>query len=590
MEVIRSWNVRGLNWPNKQEELKIFLQQNKIGLIGLLETKVKLERVPHIAANIFPRWSWTHNFSPTTHGRIWVVWNPLIYQVHELQKASQYIHCHVTHQFTGKAFYITYVYGANQEGTRRDLWTALEAIALSMDDAWCVMGDFNAVLYPEDRQGGTMVQDFEVRPFQECITNCELQEARYRGPYFSWTNHTVWTRIDRVFTNTLWYGVFDFCQTAYLPHSLSDHTPLVLETPTCPLPQRSFLFCDMWVRDPDFSNLIQECMTTPTTPWPTLTCFLSRVRRRLLTMHHMKYGDLRLQQCHAKAALEAAQLRLHDSPSCLALKAHVQQLREHYTLITNSALDLMRQQSKADWIGQGDDCTRYFFAHMRQRKAATYIHDLRDENGQVYSGFQAVSQHLQNYYHTLLGPNAQSRSSIDPNIVTLGNTLPVTLQHSLCAPFTDAEIRDAIFSIPNLKSPGPDGFTSGFFKATWPSTGPLVCSAVQHFFRTSHLPPEIGRTKLCLIPKVSSPTQAKDFRPISCCSVIYKCITKLLCARLKTVLPHLIHPSQGAFLEGRELLFNVLICQDIVRGYNRKGVSPRCIMKVDLHKAFDSVH
>ena len=43
-------------------------------------------------------------------------------------------------------------------------------------------------------------------------------------------------------------------------------------------------------------------------------------------------------------------------------------------------------------------------------------------------------------------------------------------------------------------------------------------------------------------------------------------------------------------MKGRELLFNVLICQDTVRGYTRKGISPRCIMKIDLHKAFNSVH
>jgi len=43
-------------------------------------------------------------------------------------------------------------------------------------------------------------------------------------------------------------------------------------------------------------------------------------------------------------------------------------------------------------------------------------------------------------------------------------------------------------------------------------------------------------------------------------------------------------------VKGRELLFKVLTYQDIVRGYARKGISPRCIMKIDLHKAFDSVH
>ena len=100
----------------------------------------------------------------------------------------------------------------------------------------------------------------------------------------------------------------------------------------------------------------------------------------------------------------------------------------------------------------------------------------------------------------------------------------------------------------------------------------------------------MGETKLVLLPKVQNPTQAKDFRPISCCNVLYKCIAKLLCMRLKQVLPHLIHQNQGAFVKDREILFHILTCQDVVRGYNRKGISPRYIMKINLHKAFDSVH
>jgi len=81
-----------------------------------------------------------------------------------------------------------------------------------------------------------------------------------------------------------------------------------------------------------------------------------------------------------------------------------------------------------------------------------------------------------------------------------------------------------------------------------------------------------------------------DFRSISCCTVLYKSISKLLCNWLKNVLPGLVNPSQGAFVQCREMLYDVLLSQELARGYNRKNISPRCIMKIDLKKAYDSVH
>ena len=168
-----------------------------------------------------------------------------------------------------------------------------------------------------------------------------------------------------------------------------------------------------------------------------------------------------------------------------------------------------------------------------------------------------------------------------------GPTFTAEQQISLCKSFTDKDIKEAIFSISNVKSLGRDGYKSGFFKTAWHLIGPLVCVAVQDSFKkTGHMPKHISSTKLVILPKISHPQTAFDFRPISCCSVVYQCISKLLCQRIKEVLPSLINPSQGAFVKGRELLYNVLICQDIPRSYQRQSISPRCILKVDLQKAF----
>ena len=116
-----------------------------------------------------------------------------------------------------------------------------------------------------------------------------------------------------------------------------------------------------------------------------------------------------------------------------------------------------------------------------------------------------------------------------------------------------------MFSIPNHESLGLDGYSSGFFKTTWHYTGPLVYAVVHNFFNIGHMPLHVSATKLVLLPKVSHAQLASDFRRISCCNVLYKVISKLLCLRLKADLPSLINPSQGAFVQGREIIYNVVI-------------------------------
>ncbi|XP_062086229.1 uncharacterized protein LOC133792343 [Humulus lupulus] len=63
----------------------------------------------------------------------------------------------------------------------------------------------------------------------------------------------------------------------------------------------------------------------------------------------------------------------------------------------------------------------------------------------------------------------------------------------------------------------------------------------------------------------------------------------MLCSKLASILPSLINQNQGAFIKRRSLAYNVLILQDLIKGYNRKHYSPCCLMKIDISKAYDSI-
>lgn len=124
-------------------------------------------------------------------------------------------------------------------------------------------------------------------------------------------------------------------------------------------------------------------------------------------------------------------------------------------------------------------------------------------------------------------------------------------------------------SIPINKGPGLDGFDSMFFKASWDIVKIDIYTAICDFFGTGKMLKEINVTSITLVPKVSVPSSVGNFRPFACCSVVYKCISKLLCAKLNSVLPDIISQNQGVFVAGRSILQNVLVCQDIIKMYRK---------------------
>lgn len=62
----------------------------------------------------------------------------------------------------------------------------------------------------------------------------------------------------------------------------------------------------------------------------------------------------------------------------------------------------------------------------------------------------------------------------------------------------------------------------------------------------------------------------------------------MMCQRLKEVLPKIINLNQWALVSGMSIFHNVLLSQEFLKGYERVNISPCCIMKIDLKKAYDS--
>ncbi|GJZ92620.1 hypothetical protein Tco_0664685 [Tanacetum coccineum] len=94
---------------------------------------------------------------------------------------------------------------------------------------------------------------------------------------------------------------------------------------------------------------------------------------------------------------------------------------------------------------------------------------------------------------------------------------------------------------------------------------------------------------IALIPKVHSPSCVNDYQLISCCNILFKCISKIIASPIKDSLKQLVSPNQSTFVPGRSIADNILLTQELMHNYHLDHGPSRCAFKVDIQKGYDTV-
>lgn len=201
-----------------------------------------------------------------------------------------------------------------------------------------------------------------------------------------------------------------------------------------------------------------------------------------------------------------------------------------------------------------------------------------------------LSSSIFSYFEGLL---AFSILSTQPSIQDIRSVIEHPLDSNQCRflsrPVSNIEIRNTMFSLATGKAPRPNGFNVEFFKATWDIIAPTVILAVQDFFVSGFMLRETNATMISLVPKISNAIAMNNFRPIACCNTIYKCITKIMANKLTCVLLALTNPPQNAFVKDCRISGNILLTQELFCGFHHEPFLPKCAIKVDFQKAYNTV-
>lgn len=119
------------------------------------------------------------------------------------------------------------------------------------------------------------------------------------------------------------------------------------------------------------------------------------------------------------------------------------------------------------------------------------------------------------------------------------------------------------------KAPGSDGYNAYVYQQNWDIIGPSIIEAAQSFYTSGCLVKEWNHTFLCLVHVSLIAEGLADYRLISCCNVLYKVISKVLCNWLQLVISKLIFPNQAAFLKWSLISDCTFLSHELVLDFNK---------------------
>nr|GFB81956.1 hypothetical protein [Tanacetum cinerariifolium] len=152
--------------------------------------------------------------------------------------------------------------------------------------------------------------------------------------------------------------------------------------------------------------------------------------------------------------------------------------------------------AKIEWLEVGDSNSAFFHKSVKSRNQRIRIESIRDAADCEVTGPLVVDCFV-NHYHQFLGTDMECD---DLNIEGLFlNRISTDISFNMVRNVTNEEIKAAMFDIGDDRAPGPDGFTSAFFKKSWDIVGldPSIPKSMVYFCNVqNHIKTDI----LCILP------------------------------------------------------------------------------------------
>ena len=232
--------------------------------------------------------------------------------------------------------------------------------------------------------------------------------------------------------------------------------------------------------------------------------------------------------------------------------------------------------------------TKHFLTIEDNIQRSNNINVIEDKDGVLHDDNEGIVHTFKDYY-TKLYTHEQTNTHIQDRYLAYAKSLQDDQRTELDRPIQATDIKTALEGMNNGKSPGPDGFTTEFFKHFATQVTPLLHAVIDEAYTNKELPPNMGESYIKLLSKKKTDkTQTKNYRPISLLNTDYKILTKVIANKIKPYLKDLVHPDQQCSIKDRNINNHNHFIRDVIHYAKDKNIEAS-ILALDQEKAFDRV-
>lgn len=599
-----SWNVKGLNGPVKRARIFNHLKYLNCDIAFLQETHLLVKDQNRLKKGWVGQ-VFHSNLNTRSRGTAILIHKKIQFKATTIISDPQGRFVMVPGLLFNRSVVLVNVYAPNWDD--EEFIKKIISLLPNLTSQQLIFGgDLNCIINPALDRSNPKVMSISkmaklLADFMEQVGSVDpwrfLFPQNKSFSFFSPVHHS-YSRIDYFFIDQTLLPYVR--KTEYSTIIESDHAPVLLdlEFPLYKLERPPWKFDKHLLSDSAFCELISQKIDdfinsnkkddiSPSLLWETLKVV---IRGEIISYSAKMNKVNRIKQEELIKLINVVDAQYCISPSPELYKKKLD-LQTQYNLLLTEKTERLLLNSRGYVYEYGDKASRLLAHQLKSRSAAQQIPQIRKRNGELTVDPGEINDTFTSFYSDLYTSQMTSDNNAmeyffnnlqAPSVSTVHRTeteLPLKL----------SEVINAIMSMQNGKTSGPDGYPIEFFKKFSNKLSALLLDMFNDSLSRGSLPQTLTEASITLLLKPGKiNTECGSYRPISLLNSDLKILAKALALRLETTMHDVISEDQTGFILGRHSFTNVRRLLNIIHSPASSAI-PEVVIALDAEKAFDRV-